>query len=232
MAPHAANRHVLFTSYNIDGNLQYVDYGLWDALMDGVHPASQDEFLGGAMYDVPQIYLFLNNPEFKLTASRDGLLFFERGPASQSLVNRIVTRPLGSYRDTEPITDFGDVIRLIGFSVEDLNGHRYRLTFDWIGLSDLGEMPPLFAVSRLAGALQSRFPHLPTQVLYQTSSWRDEEVVREVFDIEIPYDIKPGTYTLLTGWYDSGSSYAFKTDARARVGSEVPVTSLTVFPAP
>jgi hypothetical protein len=231
IAVHVPNREVLFTSYNASGNLQHVNIALFDALFDRVATTHGLHFQGGALYDTPHIDSLLKDKSFSLVTMRDGLLLFERDWADEELYTNVMTRPLrlDTYMTR---ANFDGKVQLIDVAVAALDNRRYRLVFDWVGSEGLQDEAPLFAVSRLIGVPHSRFPHLPTEVLYPTNRWKAEELVRETFDIMIPEGVEPGEYALATGWYDSSRVYAYKTDARSRVEGEFWVTLLEIGESP
>jgi hypothetical protein len=229
IAPHTANREVLYTSYNLNGNLDQIEYAMMDALLDRALPLGRGNFSGGALYDVPAIRRLLRNQDLSLVRGQDGLLLFDRhAEPHRRMVTQIHTRTLATTEDMTPLVSFGDEILLLDFAVEKRSDTRYRLRFDWTAADSLSDRAVLFAVSRFEGVPLSRFPHLPTVVLYQTSRWEPDVVVTEVFDIELPDDAEPGSYDLVTGWYDSKVITAYETDERSRIGDEAFLTTLSV----
>jgi hypothetical protein len=211
---HIPNRQVLLTPTGLDGNVSNVDYGILDAL---------------SLYDLSAIRLLLEDPELQLTRTEDGLVLFERD-SHEGLLTQIVTQTqtLSPTVDINPVAAFDEGIMLLDFEVHDLGDRRFRLEFRWMGLPSLADRPALFAVSRLEGVELSRFPHLPTEVIYPTPRWKYDEIIWEVFDIQLPADIESGSYELMTGWYDSGRLYEFDTDFHTLVGEEFLITTLFV----
>lgn len=78
IAPHVANRKVLFTTYNLEGNLGHVEYAIFDALFDRVVFLGDGSFAGGATYDISAIELLLRDSRFVVIESYDGLILSAR----------------------------------------------------------------------------------------------------------------------------------------------------------
>ena len=72
----------------------------------------------------------------------------------------------------------------------------------------------------------ARVVHLPTEVLYPTVMWKQGSLIHEIFDVEIPDGVPPGSYAVLVGWYDASNPYASFTDERSRLDQEVVVVSV------
>jgi len=117
--------------------------------------------------------------------------------------------------------NFQDFIGLTNTDVKMIEPRRFCLTYDWLALRTLKNLPPLFAVSRLQGVEHSRIVHLPTLYITPVASWKQGSLIREEFEIELPNDLPSGSYSLSIGWYFSNSAYAFATDDRGRFGSEI-----------
>jgi hypothetical protein len=92
--------------------------------------------------------------------------------------------------------------------------------YEWVALQPLDELQPMFAVSRLEGVDHSRIVHLPTLALHPTPSWQPGQIIEEELEVVLPAELAPGSYRLLTGWYNGTNLYAAATDARSRVGEE------------
>jgi hypothetical protein len=100
-------------------------------------------------------------------------------------------------------------IRLLGY---DWSGPAVRagqplyLTLYWKAEADLHADVTAFAhVGGGAGnsSLVAQHDGQPCQGLYPTTRWRAGDVVPDSFAIVIPAGTPPGSYPLLTGWYDS-----------------------------
>ncbi len=230
LAPHLFRRDSLYlvrypdepNAGRLAATLPNVKVALPDALFDFVQQTGRG-FVGGVAYDLDAIRQLLQSPEWGLTAARDGLLRFERSPATDaSLQQRIVSAP----GEGTAVARFGDAIELISSAVEPLGGQRYRAVFRWRAIRDFQPDELWVAVSRLEGLPHARMVHLPSYALRSTPTWQAGEVWEEQFDVELPTEATPGQYQWLVGWYDTGHIDAFQTDERSRVGDEVPVTVL------
>ena len=213
----------------LSDNLARVDYVVADALFDYARflDVERTLILYGTLYDIPGIVATMQNPDFNLRATRDGLLLFERGmPAAHALSQEVEVFSPESAPAIK--AHFGDKIGLVSASVQPLGSRRYRLQYEWWPLRALNMEPPFIAVSRLAGVTHSRHPHLPTVALHPTVRWEPGQLVRETFEIELPPDLASGVYQLQVGWYDGSQPYGFETDERSRVGEEVLVGQVDI----
>ncbi|MBX0331040.1 DUF2079 domain-containing protein, partial [Oscillochloris sp. ZM17-4] len=233
LGAHLADRQTLYAlRYNDDPGgerlpaiLPQVDAAVADALFDWRN-LDGETLLGGADYEAQEIAILLRDPAFALRASRDGLLFFDRG--GPGLAQEIAVADRADLPPTP--ASFGPV-QLLGARVTGMGGRRYLAEFAW-RLSGDAPDTRLLAVSRLDGLPDARIVHLPSYVLLPTDEWRPGQVIRERFEVELPADVAPGSYTWRTGWYDPARSEAYATDARSRLpGSEdVAITSIEVRP--
>jgi len=227
LAPHVANRQILFTSYNLEGNLSLVDYAAFDALFDHVAFLGGDSFAGGVLQDVPALRQFLDDPHFGVVSSHDGLVFVARGEhVGAPLLQSVEVAKGDSAGNSIPEVAFDDAIGLVESELRWVGAQRIRLRFDWVPLRSLAGRPALVAVSEFEDTEGSRYVHLPTHVLFPTSAWAEGDLVRESFEIELPAEMPSGVYQLVTAWYDAGHPYAYATDERSRVGGRVPVAQI------
>lgn len=217
LAPHLTHRRVLITASDITPHMDVVMCGVYDALFDQSYTADMN-----TLRDAPAIRAMIQDPRFSLVGAQDGLLFFTRSDVSEGVLFQMAhIADLDSLSYSVYYEQFAEAIALINVDVEALGGRRYRLYFDWLALDSLVDRAPLFAVSRLVSVEDARFVHIPTQVLFSTTSWPEDKIVKEVFDIELPSDLAMGSYRLVTGWYDSAHPEAYATDSRSRLGDEV-----------
>jgi uncharacterized membrane protein len=234
MGPHLANRPTLYALRPNDDPggeqlpriLPRVDYALADALFDW-RTVVGGQLVAGVNYEAREIGILLRDPAFALTYARDGLLLFRRDAAPEAALRQeiaVVPEPVLPPRPAA----FGP-IRLLGVQSEPLGARRYRLSFEWT-LSGEALEQDLLAVSRLAGVADARLVHLPSYTLLPTSRWRPGQIVRESFMIELPAELAPGSYSLLSAWYDPAHPEAFATDERSRLPAtdEVVVATLDV----
>jgi hypothetical protein len=172
------------------------------------------------MYDVPGIMLTLRHPEFELLASQDGLLLFGREPPPGQALEQTFRLREGDGEQRAPLFRFTPHIGLLSARIEPLENRRVRLYYEWVALQPLDKLQPMFAVSRLEGVDHSRIVHLPTLALHPTPSWQPGRIIEEEFEVVLPAELAPGSYRLLTGWYDGTDLDAAATDSRSRVGEE------------
>jgi uncharacterized membrane protein len=253
LAAHVANRETLYLTRHPDPEkadafpsvLSQVDQVLTDALMD-------NRDLGDSAHEIAQISQVMHDPQFGLVAARDGILLFQRDPSpEQILIQRVEVknlgpeldqrqRPVGGRRalsvlnlpELRPLqATFGPRIGLIDSSMTSLGDRRFRIVFEWLLT---GQAPPAnsqyAAVSRLEGADGSRMVHLPTYALAPPRTWQRRHTVRETFDVELPPDLKAGTYTWRVGWYDLRKPFSYLTDERTLLpgSQEVAVGTIVV----
>lgn len=226
MASHIANRDTLYMlRYPIESKgpkllptlLPQVDYVLSDAIFDYYVPLGEGH-AGGVDGDREALALVLADPAFQLTTMHDGLLLFERrATPEQGLHNSINTLP----DDGSPaIAQIGNALELLRSEVTDLGAGRARLRFVWRVRDGFGERR-FMAITRLSNVESARFVHLPGYALRPAWAWKTGDVIEEHMDIVLPDDLAPGSYTLMTGWYDIDSAYAEYSDERSRLpGSE------------
>jgi hypothetical protein len=125
---------------------------------------------------------------------------------------------------------FGAHIGLVRYEITplDTGARRYRARFVW----RMGDAPPpnAVAVSRLVGVPDARIVHLPTYALHPTQEWEPGDLVREMFEFELPPDLAPGTYTWQIGWYDLEADFSAFTDERSLLAgsSNVALTRIHV----
>ncbi|NTU80770.1 MAG: DUF2079 domain-containing protein [Chloroflexales bacterium] len=226
LGTHVANRDTLFsTRYSDDPGgerlptiMPHIDYALADALFDW-RAVANEQVVAGIEYETREIALLLRNPDFALTAERDGLLLLSRGAAPGAALRQEISAVDQAALPARP-ADFGP-LRLLGARIEPLGGRRYRASFEWqlSGTQPLSQN--LVAVSRLEGVAGARVVHLPSYVLLPTSEWLPGQIIRERFDLELPDDLASSSYRWLTAWYSPSSSDAYATDERSRLPGTV-----------
>lgn len=226
LAPHVLNRNfiimlndrlVLDPLMPLKQNIDQIDYALADALYD-----YQPQMV---TRDHEPILWLMEQEEFVVVTAQDGLLRMERKEiAHDFLMQQVKTVPnlignttLATFENRIAL----QAVELEAVEIEKLGKQRYRLRCDWIALDSLKNESKLIAVSRLAGVAQSRIVHLPTIVMQPTNEWLVGEIIQEEFEFEVPAGIPAGDYELYTGWYDTASEGASRTDAESRIGEEV-----------
>ncbi len=110
--------------------------------------------------------------------------------------------PLAHLRTAQ----FGDALALVGWSAqpEHLNTDTVNLTIVWQAQRALAQRYTAF-VHLVAGNGDkvTQDDREPRGGIYPTTRWAANEMVREVYTLNIPRDLAPGKYVLRVGWYDS-----------------------------
>jgi uncharacterized membrane protein len=219
LAPHLANRSTLYLvrypdeprAGRLPGVLPQVDLALADALFDYYVPITGG-YGGGLDYDRDAIGLLLRDRSFGMVAARDGLLLFQRGaPAEQVLTNMLALLP----DDGAPAEQsFGGRVALVRHTIRQIGPRRLRASFTWRPLASFGQSH-FVAVSRLDGVANARIVHVPSYALRPAWEWPQGELVEETFDVDLPPEVAPGSYTWRVGWYNVELPTSYATDARS-----------------
>jgi uncharacterized membrane protein len=222
LGTHIPNREVLYygayyflvdsPQMRFESVLEQVDYVVADSLID--------HFLvsRGLAHEKGLIRHVLRDEDFALTEMRDGLLFFERDAApGEELAQQIEVEQPATLPPAEH--SFGEYIGLVDYEIVPLarGERRYRASFTWRVTDDTAPPYDVVAISRLEGVPDARIVHLPTYALYPTAEWEPGHLVHEMFELELPTDLAPGTYTWLIGWYEPAADFAAFTDERSRL---------------
>jgi hypothetical protein len=233
IAAHLTNRATLYLlRYPDEANgperlpklLPQVDYAVADSLFDFFLPIDGG-YAGGLDGDRAAIGLLLQDPNFGLINTSDGLLLFQRNAGAASLKNEIARQP----DDQAPaLARYGSAIELVRASAIQTEPGRLRMSFTWRLTGGFGN-GQYVAVTRVRGQSE-RFVHLPSYALQPAWEWRAGQLFQETFEVEVPTDLAPGSYAIQTGWYDLSSPYAYATDQRSRMpnSDEVTVGSVTI----
>ncbi|MBN2499222.1 MAG: DUF2079 domain-containing protein [Anaerolineales bacterium] len=225
LAPHVINRELLYFTRPgreaMDAVLDEVDYVVMDAFV---------EFSGGGEMYVEKntLALLLNGSDFHLLQMRDGLYLFGREMGGKGETVNQIEILSGDGDDAQLEARFGDVIGLQGVHVEQVGVGQYRLTYSWVALKDLEDLPAYFAVTSIEGVAHSRYLHLPSWAVADSTGWQQGDVIVETFDIFLPEGLENGEYNLLVSWYDSSLPGAPLTAAESRVGEEVEAAQIEV----
>lgn len=110
--------------------------------------------------------------------------------------------------------DLSGKLGLVGWSLEPSEapqlGQTMILTCVWRAETQLAKRYTEFAHLEDAGGgvvaqddHEPRVGTIPDIQLYPTTNWGAGEMVRDHFTLHIPADLKPGSYSLRVGWYDS-----------------------------
>lgn len=136
-------------------------------------------------------------------------VYQERGTEDRLRLGTVrLTRPAGPQRLPIAIpveAQFGQAIRLRGYEVTTTSpaaGDHLQLTLYWESLAATAADYSVF--NHLAAAdgrplAQADGP--PAFGAYPTSAWQPGDLIRDVHDLVVPADIRPGRYWLLTGLY-------------------------------
>jgi hypothetical protein len=223
LAPHLADRDTLYVlrypdepegPRRLPRNLTRVDYAAADALFDLYLPI-EGGYGGGLDGDRAAIGVLLRDRDFGLVAERDGLLLFQRGvSAGQVLTNTLALLP-DDGAPAEPT--FGAQIALVRHTIAQIGPRRLRASFTWRLVGDFAQAGRFVAVSRLEGIADARIVHLPTYALLPSWEWPRGQLVAETFDVQLPAEVAPGSYTWRLGWYNVGLPASYATDARSRL---------------
>jgi hypothetical protein len=206
--------------------LPFVDYVLADALFDW-RSIVDGALAGGVAYEQTEIGLLLRDPDFGLVAARDGLLLFERGASAERTLRQQI-EPAAPVPAAPPVTTFAETIRLLNADIEPLGAGRYQARFLWQPAQPLSEDDTIIAVSRLFPAAAdptnaapvARIVHLPTFALHPPAAWEPGAAVRETFELRLPAELAPGSYSWYVGWYTTQHPAAYATDTRSRLGEQ------------
>jgi hypothetical protein len=101
---------------------------------------------------------------------------------------------------------FGDALALVGWSAqpEHLNTDTMNLTIVWQAQRALAQRYTAFVhLVTASGDKVTQDDREPRGGIYPTTRWAANEMVREVYTLNIPRDLAPGKYVLRVGWYDS-----------------------------
>lgn len=230
LAPRLVNRDTLYIvrypddpgGERLPALLPRVDYVLADALFDR-RIVDGDTVFGGPDYERREIGLLLRDPNFGLVAAEDALLLFMRNAATP-LVQRV---EVVSGNDLPNLSASFGTIQLLGADVTSLGGRRYRARFAWTATGPLPADRSLIPVSMLDG-VEGRIVHLPTFAMLPTAEWPTGAIIREEFDVELPADVRAGSYAWRVAWYDPAHPDAYATDARSRFADAAPAVAAIV----
>ncbi len=232
LTPHLVNRTTLYvaryafdppSSDRLQQLLPQADVVLTDALFDYYLPLGAG-YAGGVDGERAQIAALLRDPAWLLTDARDGLLRFARAgapDAPEALTSTFQLRP----DDRAPAQAVFGGAELVRASMIQTGVRHLRATFVWRRGTDALATRRALAVSHFDGLPDARVVHLPTYALLPRTEWPADQIVEETFDILLPPDTPPGSYTVTTGWYAIGLPASQYTDARTALGE---ARSLTV----
>ena len=167
---------------------------------------------------------------WELNALRDGvfpLVVLERGTREDvdhyhrftrefvSALDRYYarTQTIGKYEIYTPAplahlqsADFGDALALVGWSArpETLNSATLNLTVVWQAKRVLTRRYTAFVhLTNSTGEKVTQDDHEPLGGIYPTTRWAANEMVRDVYTLNLPRELPLGRYVVRVGWYDT-----------------------------
>ena len=123
--------------------------------------------------------------------------------------------------------EFGDAIALVGWRAqsETLNSATLNLTIVWQAKHAMTQRYTAFVhLVKANGDKVDQDGHEPRFGANPTTRWAANEMVREVYALDMPNDLSPGKYVLKIGWYNSDTG-----DRLPVIGSEDNAFVLTTF---
>jgi hypothetical protein len=103
---------------------------------------------------------------------------------------------------------FGDTFELAGWSVgpDALRaGEKLTVTVLWRAVKQPAARYTMFAHLEDEDGKIAQDDHEPYDGSYPTTNWAEGEMVRDTFQLQVPVNLEPGTYTLRIGWYDTNT---------------------------
>jgi hypothetical protein len=144
------------------------------------------------------------------------------------------TQIIGKYEIYTPAplahlqsVDFGDALALVGWSAqsETLNTDTLKLTIVWQAKRALTRRYTAFVhLEKSDGDRVTQDDREPLGGIYPTTRWAVNEMVRDVYTLNLPRDLAPGKYVVRVGWYDAETG-----DRLAVLGGADDALVLTTF---
>ena len=123
------------------------------------------------------------------------------------------TQTVGKYEIYTPAplahlqaADFGDALALVGWSAqpETLQPGTLQLTVLWQAKRTLTRRYSAFVhLEKINGDKVTQDDHEPLGGIYPTTRWAANEMVRDVYTLNVPRDLASGKYVVRVGWYDA-----------------------------
>lgn len=117
--------------------------------------------------------------------------------------------------DAEPVlpqrvdAQLGEAIDLVGYRLaqtEPAPGDTLLLTLYWRAGAPVGEAYTVFThLEGSAGQLVAQQDNPPCRGACPTDSWSPGTLVEDPYEIQVPYDARPGEYSLSIGMYDAAT---------------------------
>lgn len=160
----------------------------------------QDGLIPAGVPGRPTVYLVRPSAEDTFANLQDYFPTGAVGEAGEGFVPFHVPADAQRIRAAESAdADFGGLIRLIGYTVEQLDG-RLRVTLAWESSAAAPIDYTAFVHLIDGGAPVAQSDRPPAG--YPTSDWRPHEIIIDHFLIDLPAGLAPGEYQLQTGFYD------------------------------
>ncbi len=95
---------------------------------------------------------------------------------------------------------FGNEIEIIGYDLQ--SGNPLEIVLYWESLASVGENYDIFVhLLDGTGTIVAQIDQQPLSGLTATSSWQEGDLIRDPLSMNLPADLKPGTYDLQMGLY-------------------------------
>jgi hypothetical protein len=125
----------------------------------------------------------------------------------------VVTETIGKYEIYAPApliqlkdANFGDDLALVGWKMEETGSPRsLQITIVWQAKRTITRRFTAFVHLETEDGSRklAQDDHEPHEGAYPTTRWAPNEMVREVYSLELDGRVDPGKYVLKAGWYDS-----------------------------
>ncbi len=123
------------------------------------------------------------------------------------------TQTIGKYEIYTPAplahlqsAGFGDALALVGWSAqpETWQSGTLQLTIVWQAKRALTRRYTAFVhLTNSTSDKVTQDDHEPLGGIYPTTRWASNEMVRDVYTLNVPRDLAPGKYVVRVGWYDA-----------------------------
>jgi len=133
------------------------------------------------------------------------------GPLIRVDPQPVTTPPQFEFEVNQPITP---EITLLGYNISrpphtGQGPAPLRLTLFWQVTAPLtASLKVSVRLLNAAGEAVAVVDAIPVHFAYPTTAWRRGEIVAEVYDLALPVDAPPGSYTPLLIWYDPAQNAA------------------------
>jgi len=122
------------------------------------------------------------------------------------------TQDIGKYEVYTPSplahfqrADFGDDLAMVGWNTDQNESPRaLQVTIVWQAKRVMAQRLKAFVqLVKEDGSKVTQDDHEPRNGIYPTTRWAVDEMVRELYTLELPKDAALGEYAIKVGWYDS-----------------------------